>query len=214
MSGALAGLSRIVVIRHANTDRPPNDLDRQLTEKGRAQCAHAAGSWAAALGSGPNVFRSRAQRTAQNAELIAGGCAQRVVECIYPDDADANSPNRESWNKINVVFARLGHVPLQEYIDHDDGALALLIDEYAVNVWKEVLAVLEEGQKSGQPPPATLAIFAHSIFGSAIAWAIARGLRLEEELILSTKVDEACAFVIEPGSQPAVRYHGLGSSAD
>ena len=64
-------LRRIVVARHANTDRPPRDLDRVLTNLGTVQCDAAARTWAAPLGLGvSHVLCSRAVRTEQTAQRV------------------------------------------------------------------------------------------------------------------------------------------------
>lgn len=196
-------LRRMVIIRHGNTDRPPNDLDRQLTSLGFNQC-ESARRWAPPFA--PLVLCSRARRTQQTAQCLYPKSEINELDCMYPEDGADRCPNRIPWDIVNEVFSTIGHAPLRTYLDHDGGRLSPFLDQYAANVWNEALAVAQ-ARADGT---GTLAIISHSIFLSAIAQFVASTFGLDSSCVRESKVGEACGFIIEleqRGSvSPGVRY--------
>lgn len=204
---ALDGFN-VALVRHGNTNKNPNDFERTLTEKGRAQ-ARAASVYMRTLGPfAPVVVSSGAPRCVETARLALTEsgitCENYHFTVVKPDCLYGGTLQPAG----SMCFAQLGYAPLKEYRAAEH--MLRYLDNYAERAVHELHAAASRCGHYGEPVPRlsapprlTLCVFGHAIYLPSIALRIAIERELGQEhmeRILSTNTKEACGYFINQDS--------------
>ncbi len=149
--------------------------------------------------SGPSASSST-NALAEYAQTVAPYARMRTINNATPDQSLRDA--------LAVTDVSLGgaHVALGRHLAASDGALSHLLRRYALGVWSELAT--HEPSTAG-----TVAYFGEDpILVAALARHAALERGLDDAPIIETRLDEACAFVLELEEGPisellgAVRY--------
>eukprot|EP00405_Crypthecodinium_cohnii_P001453 CAMPEP_0194753796 /NCGR_PEP_ID=MMETSP0323_2-20130528/7766_1 /TAXON_ID=2866 ORGANISM="Crypthecodinium cohnii, Strain Seligo" /NCGR_SAMPLE_ID=MMETSP0323_2 /ASSEMBLY_ACC=CAM_ASM_000346 /LENGTH=242 /DNA_ID=CAMNT_0039671901 /DNA_START=129 /DNA_END=857 /DNA_ORIENTATION=+ len=184
---------RLLIIRHGNTSKAEVDADRELTEKGRLQCAKFREAYGSHFEGVKYMLVSVALRTRQTADLLAEGreLQQTAVEDLY-----FGRPWRTEEMRNADIEA--GYRPIKDYIERYPG-----VHDPAGKAMAGALA--EELPKL---PPGDVAIVTHSGYMSFMALEVVDAIALctskssewhesARSVILEANVGEVSGFEVD-----------------
>ena len=216
-----AGVSRIAFLRHGQTAPATDnvDLNRQLTDQGRAQSQQAGASFGRSLllPLHPTVLVSPAPRTMETAELFleaAGLCATDGITLKPMASLYDGTMQPEG----SLLFRKIGYAPLRDYVDAtnvaDRAVARRVLGEYTTTAANEIYQHLQ-GQALTPPPataarpatPSTLLFVGHAIYLPAATLGVAVLCECPpqyQDLLLATNTLEAQGYVVHT-DQPLVQ---------
>jgi broad specificity phosphatase PhoE len=170
---------KITFIRHGNTNKAENDLDRQLTKLGIQQAQER--RQALLNPKFDLVFSSIADRARDTAAIIAGIKASEVIlleELYLPK-------NPVDKKAIDDMFAALGYSPLRAYRDADvTGALI----RYGMNGAMAIFSAIFTEETKNNIFVDNVLVVGSAVLTNAIVSAVASG---DTDLILDAALGEA-----------------------
>jgi len=175
--------SRLVFVRHANTDKATPDEARQLTETGRHQ-AFKTGQKTGRIFS--KVITSSVPRTQQTARLIASDDDLTLT----PLDILYRTPGDEAWTILNKMFAELGNAPLSAYHAHEYWHVLQEFGKVAAEAILAEVADLENGSD--------ILVVSHAVLTPAFVYELFAGANPAEQNVRDTVYETVlgeCGFI-------------------
>lgn len=175
--------SRLVFVRHANTDKATPDEARQLTDIGRQQ-AFRTGQKTGRIFS--KVITSSVLRTQQTARLIASDddLSLTSLDILY------RTPGDVDWAILNKMFAELGNAPLSAYHLREDWHVLQEFGKAAAEAILAEVADLENGSD--------ILIVSHAVLTPAFVHELFAGANPAEQSVRDTVYETVlgeCGFI-------------------
>ena len=188
-SALRAQATNVAFLRHGNTGKAANDMDRQLTQLGREQALSSGASFGPALlPLAPTALSSPAPRCNETLRLFldAAGAAPEVrfVAELYDGTIQPGG---------SAAFADLGYAPLRDY--HAAGHRETF-ESYAVSA-AEAISAAVQGRDDGAA--ATLLVCAHAVYIPSAALFVAEALGTSQaglDAILDCNTKEAEGYLV------------------
>ena len=203
-----AGISKIALIRHGNTNKAPiggTDFDRQLTELGRDQAKAAGLSYGVDIQPFyPVALCSPAPRCVETAKIFvdAAGVAERQIEFVCNQDLYDGTIQPQG----SRLFQKIGYAPLRDYYedpDEDDRNVAFdILGSYGTSSLSAMEGVAHEGRRTydSYGGRRTLLFFAHAVYLPAASLCLASAAGCmggDLDIILDTNTKEAEGYLVD-----------------
>jgi len=182
LENTLTNSLRITFVRHGNTNKAENDLDRQLTDRGHQQAIHRGKRLA--LGSTFDLgLSSHAVRAIVTRTLLLE--AQDDPEGIpVTEAAELYAPTGEDGDRLDELVAEIGSYLFRPYWEKD----AKLFQRYAGPAIRKIRdAAMETDARN-------ILVVGHAILLNALGFMLTSDVRL-----LDFEIGECQGFVLENG---------------
>ena len=147
-------------VRHGQANSAATDVERKLSDLGRAQAGGVGLGWDQSRFRPTVVVSSRAPRAVDTAQITTGLELSRIVQCeeLY------FGTNPEWLDVINGAYEKLGNAPLIAY-DMLSIAVGDAIKHYAIAAVTAICTAIRECET----PPTQVAVFGHAVLLPAVA---------------------------------------------